>query len=104
MTNLTLSIQERIYFPRLFSSNKDSLTEATVQRSIIQQVKIGDEERESIDLKQNGDRITWDPTKGLDKDFSLTPEHLIYLKHSIYNLSKAGGITQALLPICEKLI
>ena len=100
---MNLSVKDRILLPGIFAANRDSMTEAAVQRSIRQLIKIEKKEAQEIGLQVNNGDYIWDATKGLDTSFEFSPVQINYLKDSIYTLSKAGGITQNLLPICERL-
>ena len=100
---MKLSVKDRVLLPGIFTENRDSITEAAVQRSIRELIRIGKEEADYISLKAATGGYVWDAKKGLDKEFELSASQINYLKDSIYTLSKAGGVTQNLLPLCEKL-
>lgn len=101
--NIVLSVKDRVLLPGIFAANKDSITEACVQRSIRQLVAIDKQEAKEISLKLVANGYAWDARKGLDKDFEFDSTQMNYLRESIYNLSKAGAVTQDLLPLCERI-
>ncbi|GAA4341563.1 hypothetical protein GCM10023149_53940 [Mucilaginibacter gynuensis] len=100
---MNLSIKQRLLLPHIFSENKDSITEAAVQRDIRVKVMIEEDEALHIALKQSANGYHWDAQKGMAKEVEFTQTELNYLKESIYTLSRAGGITQDILSLVEKI-
>ena len=101
--DMILSVKDRLHFPGIFAANKDSMTEASLQRAIRKLIAISIDEAKEIELQQVGTGFIWHPKKGIDKPFEFDGTQKAYLKETIYTLSKAGGVTQDLLPICEKI-
>lgn len=102
--NMILSVKDRVILPGIFKANQDSMTEASVQRSIRELATIGEIEAKYIELQQAADgRIIWNALKADDKEIAFDGTQLHYLRESVYNLSKSRGVTQDLLPLCEKI-
>lgn len=89
--------------PTVFAANKDSMAEASIQRSIRVSVQINEDESNTISLTKADSGYLWNAKMESDKEFEFSPEQIIYLKESIYLLSKSNLITQDLLPIGEKI-
>jgi hypothetical protein len=100
---MILSVKERILFGGIFLANKDSMTEASVQRSILNAIKVDVDEAKEIELRAAKEGYVWNAIKGLDKEFAFDATQINYLKESIYTLSKAKLVTQDLIAICEKI-
>ncbi|MEZ2337697.1 hypothetical protein AB6735_18770 [Mucilaginibacter sp. RCC_168] len=101
---MILSIKDRVLLPGIFKANQDSMTEASVQRGIRQLVAISEAEAKEMELQQTPDgRVIWNALKADDKEMSFDGTQLHYLRESVYNLSKSRGVTQDLLPLCEKI-
>ncbi|WP_295794899.1 hypothetical protein [Mucilaginibacter sp.] len=100
---MILSIKDRLVFPAIFAANKDTMTEASLQRYIRALTAITEQETKHISLQPAPNGFIWDATKGIDKEFTLDATQTAYLKETIYTLSRSGGVTQDLLPLCEKI-
>jgi len=100
---MILSIKDRVLLPGVFAANKDSMSEASVQRSIRELIKISTDEAKEIEFTQTAQGTFWNALKAEDKEFLLDGTQRNYLKESVYNISKSHGITQDLLPLCEKI-
>lgn len=86
---MELHIKDRIYIPQLLME-KNSFSEFSLKRSIINKVSISEEDRTKYNFSEDkdGNRITWDSKKDIENPLSVdfTKEELEYIKKSCESL------------------
>lgn len=100
---MRLSIKDRIQLPAILLK-QGGYVEMIVKRDILRQIEFTSAEVEDFQMKDNKDgTILWNPRRARDKVLELTDQQIDLMKKSLKNLDESGGVTDDLLPLCEKI-
>jgi len=79
---ISLSIKDRIIIPNLFPQ-RGSMMDQLVSKDIQEKIEMSQEEREKADVKQMGERITWDKEFKEEVEVEFSGSELDFLKQKI---------------------
>lgn len=96
---MKLTIIERLNLPRLFPKEGGIIQQLLV-RDIAKKVEFSQEEIKDIDLKQEGNQITWNPDKNVIKEVDFSESEIAFLKDQVVLMDKEKKITQDMLDLC----
>lgn len=72
-------------------------------RALREVLRITEEERVAIDLRQEGEQLLWDTAKDQPKEIELSPASLDILRAALDKLGREGEATDDHLALYEKL-
>lgn len=96
---MKLSVKQRLNFSVLYPQEGNLIIQLLV-KGIAEKVGLKQEEVEAIELKQEGDRLTWKEEKAADKEISFSETEHNFLKQQVAKLDEEGRVTQDLLDLC----
>lgn len=99
---MNLNVKERIAILQMLPES-GSLSEMVDIMEIFKKIRLEQEEKIKIEYKEDGGKISWNPSKDMGKEIQFKHEEISILKAVVKKLDKEKRVNAANLDICLKI-
>lgn len=98
---MKFNVQDRVILLNILPS-EGSYINLKLVRKLRESLSFSEKEHEELNLKAEGSRVTWE--KDVEKDVHIGDTMRELIIRALYQLDKAGKLTEAHIPVYEKFI
>lgn len=98
---IQLNVSDRLTLVSILPTT-GKLQELVEVLDIVKLVKFSEEEKKLIGYKEEGGKISWDPSKEVVKTFEFTFEHIKVIKDAVNKLDEEGKVNLSTFGTCLK--